>query len=96
MLTDAPERIVDPMIRSASTAQREQIPALISSDHKFNYISPINVEQFKLELSQHPDRTKTQYVINGLQRFPLLFKPDAKLKSAAANFKSSREPILQL
>ena len=43
-------------------------------------------------MSQHPDRTKTQYIINSLQRgFAILFKPNAKLKSTATNCKSSCE-----
>ena len=56
-------------------------------------ISPINLTNFELQLTSHPDRRKVDYVLNGLRfGFHLGFQPHlCKLKSAASNFPSANE-----
>ena len=56
-------------------------------------ISPINLTNFELQLTSHPDRRKVDYVLNGLHfGFHLGFRPHlCKLKSAASNCPSANE-----
>ena len=56
-------------------------------------ISPINLTNFELQLTSHPDRRKVDYVLNGLRfGFHLGFQPHlCKLKSAAFNCPSANE-----
>ena len=56
-------------------------------------VSPINVDKLALQLCNHPDRNKVQYVLNGFRYgFRLGFNPDAAtLKSAKANCPSAFE-----
>ena len=56
-------------------------------------ISPINLINFELQLTSHPDRRKVDYVLNGLRfGFHLGFQPHlCKLKSAASNCPSANE-----
>ena len=72
--------------------QREQAPARLHPLRYLNYSSPVNVAQLKLELAQHPDRPKVDFVVYGLESgFRLMVRPDARLKAAVKNCRSSCE-----
>lgn len=75
----------NPFRPKASLRPREQNTPPVIAPYP-SYSSPINVEQFKLELAQHPDRPTAQYIINGLEHgFSLMFAPGSKLKPTIAN-----------
>ena len=58
-------------------------------------VSPINVDKLALQLCNHPDRNKVEYVLSGFRYgFRLGFNPDAvSLKSAKANYPSAFEHL---
>ena len=57
-------------------------------------VSPLKVDVFARELSNHPDQTKVSFVLNGLRYgFKLSFHPPRRLKSAKKNKPSANQHV---
>ena len=83
--------------KAVEQGQNEQplkiLPCISLQFTDIQTISPINLTNFELQLTSHPDRRKVDYVLNGLRfGFHLGFQPHlCKLKSAAFNCPSANE-----